>query len=54
MITIEQARKIDPDLSDLSDQELEKVLLELHELASLALEAFFDSNAREPGLVKPN
>jgi len=42
MISINQAREIDPNLKDLSDEELEKVLLELYELGGLALEAYFD------------
>ena len=45
MITIEQARQIDPSLNDLSDEELDKVILELYELGNLALEAFFYQKA---------
>ena len=40
MITIEQARKIDPSLDDLTDEQLRGVLAELYELGQLAFETW--------------
>ena len=39
-MTVEEARKIDSGLKSLSDEEMENIILELTEMASLALEAY--------------
>jgi hypothetical protein len=40
LISVEQARKIDPSLNDLSDEELQAVLNEQYELGQLAFECW--------------
>jgi hypothetical protein len=40
VISVEQARKIDPSLIDLSDAELQAILNELYELGQLAFECW--------------
>ena len=40
VITVEQARKIDPTLRDLADEELEKLIVDLYQIGRLALESF--------------
>jgi hypothetical protein len=37
MLTLQQAREIDPTLNDLSDRELTEVLAILHQLAEIAV-----------------
>jgi hypothetical protein len=38
MLTLEQYRKIDPRLNDLSDEEAREIIDDLYKLAQLALE----------------
>lgn len=40
MLSISQARKIDPELDYLSDEELQKAILELYELGNIALDGY--------------
>ncbi|MDP3993422.1 MAG: hypothetical protein U1C57_02825 [Candidatus Doudnabacteria bacterium] len=51
MLTIKQARQIDPNLNDLSDTQLQEVLAELYELGHLALESWQAS--KTPGSKIP-
>ena len=41
MLTLKQCRQIDPSLNDLSDEDLQKVIDALYELAQLAFDAYF-------------
>ncbi len=40
MISVQQARKIDPELKDLTDEEIQAVIKDLYDLGSLALECW--------------
>lgn len=53
MITIEQARKIDPRLADVSDAELEAVLNEQEEMGKLALECYLKYGSNIPDGLLP-
>lgn len=42
MITIEQARKIDPELNTLSDEELKDILRDMNETAELGFDIWWE------------
>ncbi len=45
MISLEQCKKIDPQLENLSDEDIEKLRDSLYAIAELALESYFDEKS---------
>ncbi|MEI6296076.1 MAG: hypothetical protein WCO84_00315 [bacterium] len=58
MIDLQKCRQIAPELSDISDEDLQKILDSLYELGNLAFDVWIDKNKsskyphRSNGLIK--
>ena len=46
--TVEQAKRIEPSLEDLTDEEIKQIIVDIFELAELALECYKQDKKQSP------